>query len=232
MSKSTKELKDAVEARIDVEQRRQIVQILAREGMLDEQTTEKLQRLMREVEGREVRGRTDGTEHVAANDEHELEASPTPSQPVLNGDTASIGYAISNGHAVSFEPAASSGKTEEKPFPFPPTLQPNKPIEAPPSAKEISSREKFAELERKNLEMSQALEQLTKERELQDNTRIPQRDDLHADELAYRIHHVTSRFNNEETSWIRVYWPLIAVVVLAGLAVWVFFTFSPLWSTL
>lgn len=232
MSKSTKELKDAVEARIDVEQRRQIVQILARESMLDEQTTEKLQRLMREVEGREVREKTDGTEHAAANDEHELETSPALSQPVLNSDTASNGYAISNGHAVSFESVAPSGKVEEKPFPFTSTSQPTKPVEAPLSAKEISSREKFAELERRNLEMSQALEQLTKERELQDNTRIPQRDDLHADELAYRIHHVTSRFNNEESSWLRVYWPLIAVVIVAGVAVWVFFTFSPLWSTL
>lgn len=233
MSKSTQELKDAVEARIDVEQRRQIVQILSREGMLDEQTTEKLQRLMREVERREeIRGKTDGTEHVAANDEHEPEISPTLSQPVLNGNAASIGYAISNGHAVSFEPAAAAGKAEEKPFPSPPPLGSAKPIETPPSAKEISSRERFAELERKNLEMSQALEQLNKEKENLFHANIPHHDPLHADELAYRLRNVTSKFDKDEASWMRIYWPIIAVVLLVGLGAWVFFKFVPIWSTL
>lgn len=207
MYKTTRELKDAVEARIDVEQRNQIIQILSRQGALDEQTTDKLEQLMREVEKREARKENTGQF-----------AQTGARQPMLDTSGAPL-------LSVPNVPA------EEKP-PLHPRDPAQPAIKEHQATREISSREEFAELERKNLEMAQALEQLTKEREHQDSTRIPQRDDLHSDELAYRIHHVTSRFNNEESSWIRVYWPLLAVVILAGLAVWAFFTFSPLWSTL
>lgn len=207
MSKSTRELKDAVEARIDIEQRNQIIQILAREGTLDEQTTDKLQHLMREVERREEhQGGLDKTRPADVNP-LKVEANRPPPTAMPNM------------------------AAEEKPLPPPrETIQPN--IKEFQAAKENANREKLADLERRNLEMSQALEQLTKEKENLAQGNIPHHDDFGANDLAYRIRDVTSRFDKEETSWIRIYWPIIAIVLIAAMAVWAFFTFSPLWTTL
>ncbi|HEX5538859.1 MAG TPA: hypothetical protein VFX01_03635 [Methylophilaceae bacterium] len=201
MIKTTKELKDAVEARIDVEQRKLILQILSKNETLDEQTTEKLQQLMREVERREEKN---------ANLSQMEQVDLTPQ--TLKSDSAPWKMA----------PDQFVGKT---PFTSE-ALQPN--IEQPEPANESPREKELAELERKNAEMSQMLEQLTREKQNTLMNHLAQDPaGLDTEDLAFRAHHITERLNKDEPGWIRAYLPIIVLIIFVGLAAWAFFTLMP-----
>ena len=208
MSKTTQELKGAVEARIDIEQRRLILQILSNEDTLDEQTTDKLQQLMREVERREQNGESPATSA------EQLSSTRQPAAP---------------------EPAAAPAMPYElmaNKMPLPakegtrPAIEEAKPLHG-------SSREhELAELERKNAEMSQLLEQLTKEKQNTLMNHLAQDADLGGGDFAYHAHHVAERLNKDEPGWFRIYLPIFVLIILIGLAVWAFLTFVPIQPTL
>lgn len=202
MSKTTQELKAAVEARIDIEQRRLILQILSKDDTLDEQTTDKLQQLMREVEQREQTWQSPTAPAVSA---------PAP-------DTVS-------GQAM---PQGLPG-----PAPLPAKESPRPDIAAAPKPADGASREnELAELERRNAEMSQLLEQLTKEKQNTLMNHLAPDAGLGSGEFAYHAQHVAERFNKDEPGWFRIYLPLIVLVILIGLGAWAFFTFIPMQPTL
>lgn len=210
MIRTTKDLKDAVEARIDIEQRKQVLQILAKDETLDEQTTEKLQQLISEIERREA------AKEIPVKIQH-AEASgktPEPQQATMQAPDA----------LVAGKAALSAVK--------PPDDAEQANTVAPKTAPASSRDKELAELERKNAEMSQRLEQLTREKQNTLMNHLAREPDLDAAELAYRAHHVTERLNKDEPGLIRLYLPLILLLILAGVAAWAFFKFIPVQSTL
>lgn len=203
MSKTTQELKDAVEARIDIEQRRLILQILSNEDTLDEQTTDKLQQMMREVEQREQKRGSPITHAV------HVDSAPQPA-----AEHAAMPDAFMAQIPLPAKEAAKSS------------------IEEPKPANGSSREAELAELERKNAEMSQLLEQLTREKQNTLMNHLAQDADLGGGEFAYHAHHIAERLNKDEPGWFRIYLPIIVLIILIGLGAWAFFTFIPLQPTL